>query len=152
MDVQARNKSGWTLLEYLKISEEEITTHDVTGAFAVLTVSGLYLIGFHHWRKQWEFPAGGIEPGETARQAAAQELLEETLQKASDFVFKGLFRAKKPNGMYVYQAVSLCEQDECLLFERAGHDEMEHIMLWDLKQDIGYVDACDLKMVELSCL
>jgi hypothetical protein len=29
---------------------------------------------------------------------------------------------------------------------------MSKIMLWDLKQDIGYVDEFDLKMVELSCL
>jgi len=29
---------------------------------------------------------------------------------------------------------------------------MDKLMLWDLKEDIGYVDECDLKMVELSCL
>lgn len=28
---------------------------------------------------------------------------------------------------------------------------MDEIILWDLKQDIGYVDECDLKMVELAC-
>ena len=25
-------------------------------------------------------------------------------------------------------------------------------MLWDLKQDIGYVDACDVKIVEVVCM
>ena len=29
---------------------------------------------------------------------------------------------------------------------------MDKLMLWDLKEDIGYVDECDLKMVELSCV
>lgn len=29
-------------------------------------------------RARWEFPKGGIEPGESARQAAAREFVEET--------------------------------------------------------------------------
>jgi len=28
-------------------------------------------------------------------------------------------------------------------------DEMSDIMLWDRKQDIGYVDECDVKIVEM---
>lgn len=36
-------------------------------------------------------------------------------------------------------------------FIKNENDEMDQIMLWDLKKDIGYVDECDLKMVELSC-
>ena len=43
----AQNKSGWTLLEYLKVSEEEIENYDpVTGAFAVISVNGEFLIGY----------------------------------------------------------------------------------------------------------
>ena len=34
---------------------------------------------------------------------------------------------------------------------RAGN-EMSDIMLWDLKRDIGYVDECDLKIVEMVCV
>ena len=61
----AQNKSGWILLEYLKIKEDEISCFDrVTGAFAVINVKGKYLIGYNPYRQQWEFPAGGIEPGE----------------------------------------------------------------------------------------
>ena len=63
----AHNKSGWTLLEYLKVNEDQMGDYDnVTGSFAVISVNGEYLIGFNSWRQQWEFPAGGIEPGETA--------------------------------------------------------------------------------------
>jgi bis(5'-nucleosidyl)-tetraphosphatase len=32
----------------------------------------------HNPRARWEFPKGGIEPGETPRQAAAREFIEET--------------------------------------------------------------------------
>jgi 8-oxo-dGTP diphosphatase len=151
--VLAKNKSGWTLLEYLKVKEEEINNYDnVTGAFAIMNVHGLYLIGFNNWRKQWEFPAGGIEKGETAREAAERELFEETHQRNTDLHFKGLFRVMKPNGEIRFQTIFLCYQDKLELFIKTEDDEMSKIMLWDLKQDIGYVDECDLKMVELSCL
>ena len=43
----AHNKSGWTQLEYLKVSEDDVGNYDnVTGSFAVVSVKGEYLIGF----------------------------------------------------------------------------------------------------------
>lgn len=149
----AKNKSGWMVLEHLKIEEDEICNYpNVTGAFAIVNVKGKYLIGFNPWRKQWEFPAGGIEKGETPRQAAERELFEETHQKASDLQFRGLFKVMKPDGEIKYQAIFLCFHDKLTPFTKCDGDEMDEIMLWDLKEDIGYVDECDLKMVELSCL
>ena len=149
----AKNKFGWTLLEYLSIDEDEISNFDnVTGAFAVINVNGKYLIGYTSWRNQWEFPAGGIEKGETAREAAERELFEETHQKCKNLEFRGLFKIMKPDGEIKYQAVFLGFQDELVSFEKTDGDEMDKLMLWDLKEDIGYVDECDLKMVELSCV
>lgn len=149
----AKNKSGWTLLEYIKITEDEIEQFDnVTGAFAIINVNGRYLIGYNSYREQWEFPAGGIEPGETARKAAERELYEETHQINRNLEFRGLFKILKPNGEIKYQAVFLGFQDNISPFDKCGEDEMDRIMLWDLKENIGYVDECDLKMLELSCL
>ena len=114
----AKNKSGWTLLEYLKINEEEITDYDnVTGAFAVIKVNGKYLIGYNVWRNQWEFPAGGIEKGESARDAAERELFEETHQKSKNLEFRGLFKIMKPNGEIKYQAIFGGFLDELMPFE-----------------------------------
>jgi 8-oxo-dGTP pyrophosphatase MutT (NUDIX family) len=49
-------------------------------------VAPLYLIlhsaTVRNPRARWEFPKGGIEPGETIRQAAAREFLEETSLRA----------------------------------------------------------------------
>ena len=71
----AKNKSGWTLLEYLDISESDIPKYrNITGAYAILMVGEKYVVGFNIWRNQWEFPSGGIEEGETARQAAIKAL------------------------------------------------------------------------------
>lgn len=149
----AQNRSGWILLEYFKISESEIVNYDnVSGAFAIMSIDNKYLIGFNRWRQQWEFPAGGIEEGETAREAAARELFEETHQRNNKLQFRGLFKMKDNHGNIKYQAVYLCFQEKLIPFVKTADDEMEKIMLWDLKQDIGYVDECDLAVVKLSCI
>ena len=153
MSMLAKNKSGWCLLEYLPIKEEEIENYDnVTGAFAIICVQGKYLIGYNQFRKQWEFPAGGIESGETARQAAERELWEETHQRCSELEFRGLFKIQKPDGGMRYQAIFRGTLEEVQPFIGTDADEMERIMLWDLQEDIGDVDRCDLKMVELACV
>ena len=149
----AKNKSGWALLEYLAIGENEISEYDnVTGAYAIISVNGRFLFGFNNWRKQWELPAGGIEQGETAREAAERELFEETHQKNRDLVFKGLVKVMNPEGEIRYQAVYHGFLEKLLPFEKKDGDEMDGILLWDLKEDVGYVDECDLKILELVCL
>lgn len=148
----AKNKSGWKLMEYLDIDEAEICKYpNVTGSYAILRIKDKYVIGYNGWRKQWEFPAGGIDEGETARQAAARELYEETHQRNEDLEFKGLFKVEDAKGIIKYQAVFVGSQEELLPFERQSIDEMDEIMLWDMKEDIGYVDECDVKIVQIVC-
>ena len=36
-------------------------------------------------------------------------------------------------------------------FIHKENDEMEKIYLWDMKEDIGYVDECDINIVEIIC-
>ena len=148
----ATNRSGWMLLEYQKIKERDILKYNVTGAFAIVKVGVSYLFWFNNWRKQWELPAGGIEQGETARKAAERELFEETHQENGVLVFKGLAKVMKPDGEIKYQAIYQCFQEKLLPFDKNDDDEMDEILLWDLIQDIGYVDEIDLKILELSCL
>lgn len=146
----AQNKSGWKLLEYLNVSEERIPEYEnVTGAFAIIKVGGKFLIGYNSWRQQWEFPAGGIEEGETAREAAMRELFEETHQNHRELNFTGLFKLMDPEGIIKYQAVFTGELPQLQPFIHSEGDEMERIRLWDLKEAVGYVDECDLKIVEM---
>lgn len=148
----AKNKSGWKLLEYIDIREEDIEKYpNVTGAYAILKVGDKYVVGYNGWRKQWEFPAGGIDVGETAREAAIRELYEETHQRNEQLEFRGLFKVEDAKGHIKYQAIFTCQQNELMSFEHTEVDEMNEIMLWDMKEDIGYVDECDVKIVQMIC-
>ncbi len=145
----AQNKSGWKLLEYLNIGEERIGDYEnVTGAFAIINVGDKFLVGFNPMRQQWEFPAGGIEEGETAREAAVRELFEETYQIQRELNFAGLFKVMDPKGIIKYQAVFTGELPELQPFIHSEGDEMTRLRLWDLKEDIGYVDECDLAIAK----
>lgn len=148
----AKNKSGWKLMEYINIKEEDIEEYpNVTGAYAILKIADKYVIGYNGWRKQWEFPAGGIDEGETAREAAIRELYEETHQKNAQLEFKGLFKVEDKKRNIKYQAIFTCQQNELMPFEHTEADEMTEIKLWDMQEDIGYVDECDVKIVQMVC-
>lgn len=146
----AKNKSGWKLIEYIDIQEEDIDRYEnVTGAYAILKVADKYVIGYNSWRQQWEFPAGGIDVGETAREAAVRELYEETHQRNEMLKFKGLFKVEDAKGIIKYQAIFIGEQPELKPFEHKENDEMSEIRLWDMQEDIGYVDECDVKIAQI---
>lgn len=146
----AKNKSGWSLLKYLDITEDDICKYkNVTGSYVVLIVGDKVVVGFNNWRDQWELPSGGIEEGETARQAAIRELYEETHQVIDQLDFKGLIKVIDPKGCTKYQAVFAGCKKELNPFIHEENDEMEKICLWDMKESIGYVDECDKKIVEI---
>ena len=146
----AKNRSGWILHEFIDITENQITEYsNVTGAYAIVKVGDKYLIGYNNWRKQWEFPAGGIEAGETARQAAYRELFEETHQENLELKFKGLFKVTDSHGIQKYQAAFLGEKETITPFEYIDGDEMSKVYLWNLSEDIGYVDEVDVAIVKM---
>lgn len=151
--VLAENKSGWKLLEYLDIKEIDIDKYiNVTGAFAILKIKDKYVLGYNNWRKQWEFPAGHIEEGETPRCAAERELLEETHQRNSKLIFKGLAKVSDAKDCIRYQAIFYCEQEELSEFIKNDDDEMDKILLWNMVENIDYIDEVDLKIVQISCI
>ncbi len=126
----------------------DIAGDKLTGAFAIIKCSGKYLFGYNRFRHQWELPAGKIEPGETAQEAAKRELYEETHQAVEDLEFCGLFEiydhGKKENR---FRAVYFAEVEALTEFVATPEDEMEEICLWDLQGDL-VVDEVDLQMLK----
>jgi len=152
--ILAENQWGLKLLDFIQINEQEIMENDtykpITGSLILVKCEEKYLVAYNKWRKQWEIPAGGIEQGETPRECVERELCEETSQKVENIVFKGLFKLHDTNKNIIkYQAMYFAHINKLESFEE--NDEMDKIMLWDLKTYIGNFDEVDRKMIDL-CL
>ena len=55
-----------------------IYKHLTLGCRTALVVDGKVLLVRHQYVGGWQFPGGGVEPGETIERAARREMLEET--------------------------------------------------------------------------
>ncbi|WP_070018114.1 NUDIX hydrolase [Streptomyces nanshensis] len=83
-------------------------------ALVVLRHRGRVLMVYERERECWELPGGGIEPGETPRQAAVRELWEETGQqlRAGELRFVGHTRtALGASGRVLYGGVFAASTD-----------------------------------------
>lgn len=147
------NTSDIEIIEYYDIQEEELYKNNNTmpsSAYAVIEVQGKFLIGYNSYREQWEFPAGKIESGETAMEAARRELYEETHQIVDELAFCGLFKIyDKTKKECRFRAVYKGEAESLTEFVSWENDEMLGIRLWDFGDESIYVDQIDTKMVEI---
>ena len=75
----AIDQSGNKLLEFVKVSEEDAALRfsPITVCLIVVKIGKDYLMGFNHWRKDWEIFGGCPEKGETMREAMIRETKEE---------------------------------------------------------------------------
>ncbi|MCC8247081.1 NUDIX hydrolase [Saccharothrix luteola] len=77
-----RDRAGNALVGFRTVVDGELESlgdRDVVpAALVVVEYAGAVLMVFDAWRREWELPGGGREPGETTRQTAVRELREET--------------------------------------------------------------------------
>ncbi|MCL2883856.1 MAG: NUDIX hydrolase [Oscillospiraceae bacterium] len=59
------------LLQYMPVHEAAIAAYTpLTGAYVIFEHNEQFLFAYNTWRRQWELPSGGIEPGESPRQCS----------------------------------------------------------------------------------
>lgn len=146
-------KKNIEIVEYYNIPEEKLYKNEYgipTSAYAVIRVKGRYLLGFNKYRKQWEFPAGKIELGESAVFAARRELYEETHQKVETLEFRGMFKiydhSKNENRFRAVYFGCIEKIDE---FVSVEGDEMTKTCLWEFGDNSIYVDEVDCEMIKI---
>ncbi|MCM3616077.1 NUDIX hydrolase [Sutcliffiella horikoshii] len=140
--------NGIEFLDFISLSEEDMFQFQpLAGSFAVIKCEGKYLMCYNAWREQWELPAGRREGDETPKECAIRELFEETGQVETGLEFKGLLKSKKAtSGEIRYNPVYLTEVEKLQPF--IENDETSEIRLWDLKEELGYLDSVDIRIFE----
>ncbi|QOR67296.1 NUDIX hydrolase [Cytobacillus suaedae] len=140
--------NGFKFLDFLEVKETKIYDyHRLAGSFAVLKCDGKYLLCYNTLRKQWELPAGQREENETPMACAIRELYEETGQSVSELEFKGLLKVKNVTTHEIkYNPVYFTTLEAIQPFQK--NNETSEIKLWDLKQQIGYIDEVDIKIFD----
>lgn len=146
--MQTIKNNGFEFLDFLVIREDQLYDyHRLAGSYAVVKSNDKYLVCYNTWRKQWELPAGQREENETPKACAIRELYEETGQKVSNLEFKGLLKVRNlTNDEIKYNPVFFTTLE--LLQPFRENCETSEIRLWDLNEDIGYVDAVDIKVFD----
>lgn len=117
-------------------------------SLVVVTYEGKVLMIFNRWRQEWELPGGMIEAGETPRQAAFRELLEETGVTAERLSFeaRALFSLKSPDRLE-YAAVYSTQLDA--LPELRVNEEASAFLWWapdaagegNIRENMSVLDA-----------
>ncbi|WP_381797737.1 NUDIX hydrolase [Streptomyces niveus] len=109
------------------------------------------LMVFDRFRRRWELPGGCIEEGESPRQAAARELLEESGQGADGplrFIgYAGFVLA--PDQRAEYAALFAGHTTTVLDFR--ANEEIAAIRWWDLREVLpGRVQPLDAHLARLT--
>ncbi len=139
-------QNGLEVLDFIYCDTPEVPETDrhipLSWTMVVAQYGEGYISAYNFNRNQWELPSGGIEPGESPKDCARRELLEESGQIASDLVCKGLFKMRdntqaKPN----YCALYYTEIETLQPF--VPNAETNQLRIW-------HTDDPDEKSTELS--
>lgn len=96
-----KDSKGNELLEILRVDEKEAGKFaPLTHALAVVKLGGKYLLGWNHWRQDWEIFGDCREKGETLRACIARECREELGIENGSFTYLGLMHLNMAPGYF----------------------------------------------------
>ncbi|SDS44399.1 NUDIX domain-containing protein [Microlunatus soli] len=86
---------GERLTGFEVVAEPRLEDSDgfpLTASLVIVERDDAVLLVHDRWKDRWELPGGGREPGETVRQTAVRELVEETGVRSDALVLAGVAR------------------------------------------------------------
>lgn len=91
-----KDNKGNELLEIINVEEAEAEKlyKPINYALVVVKIGSEYLMGWNHWRKDWEIFGGCKEQGETMRECIIREGKEELGLKNVEYTYLGLLHNK----------------------------------------------------------
>ncbi len=97
-----RDSAGNELLEVIDVPEEmaEQQYSPVNHALLVVKIGDEYLLGWNHWRQDWEIFGGCKEEGETLRECIKREAEEELGLAGVEYTYLGLMHDKMAPGYF----------------------------------------------------
>ncbi|WP_054957914.1 NUDIX domain-containing protein [Paenibacillus dakarensis] len=120
--------------------------YPITHVLVVARNSDGYLLLFNDWKQQWEVTGGILESGETLRECAIREMLEETNQIPGRIEFRGLMKFKLKNGKTEYGGLFSADIDGERPFLK--NNEASSIIFWDGNKEIGYINEIDKELLK----
>lgn len=144
------NLNGDIFDEFISIHEDKVDQlkldFPITHALVVARNRNGFLLMFNNWKHQWEVAGGLLEPGETLRECAIREMLEETNQIPGTIDFKGLMKFTLKNGKTEYGGLFSAYMDNERPF--LENNEASKIIFWDESKDIGYINEIDKELLK----
>ncbi len=144
------NLNGDIFEEIIYMDEEQLDQvkldYPITHVLVVARNSDGYLLLFNDWKQQWEVTGGILESGETLRECAIREMLEETNQIPGRIEFRGLMKFKLKNGKTEYGGLFSADIDGERPFLK--NNEASSIIFWDGNKEIGYINEIDKELLK----
>jgi 8-oxo-dGTP pyrophosphatase MutT (NUDIX family) len=144
---------GMKLLAFERVPEETRFPDAPVGyALVALWHAGRLLLVHVRHRDCWELPGGGIDPGESPREAASRELWEEAGQRVAPagLRFAGFALTALPDRRTLYGAVYDAVVKDVLPF--TPNDEIAALRWWDRREALpgGQLQTVDAYLAGLT--
>lgn len=155
-----KDTKGNELLDIIQIDEMEAETvyNNITHALAVVKVGEEHLLGWNHWRKNWEIFGGCKEEGETIRECIIRECREEIGIEAEDYTYLGLMYYKMAPSYFnpewheeygaLYGITLPAEAMEEIMRSRMDKEEIERLTFYSQVKGVEPIAEIDEKLLE----
>lgn len=97
-----KNSRGDELIEIIDIEEDkaDVQYSPINHALAVVKIGYDYLLGFNHWRGEWEVFGGCREEEESIRECIIRECREELGIQTTNYTYLGLAKYRMAPGYF----------------------------------------------------